>query len=918
MLCITETWLKPITVDGLLTDDCHYSVYRTDRLLPATCGGGVCILTNNDTIKAIFVPLPPMYLHVELCTIDLLLHDSKLRLFVCYRPTSGNTDPDALQYVKDLRACIDSLMPAHSQILICGDLNLPNIDWSIDNSVRCSDATCSGVFLDLYYNHGLKQFVTEPTRLDNILDLVLSNDNNCVFNVRSVEPFGTSDHSQICFDVLYSSQQCTSTSVIRNFKHADWAKIRSFLDKVDFYSLFNSNLPAKLIMSIFYDIIRSSLDQFVPNKRLAVSRRSNYIHYPYRIRRLILKKSTAWRTHRNFKTKESLESYKCIAHECKFTIDDFIANYENNLTVNGNLGDFFRYANNKFCCKSTIGPIQDSTGYFTTDPKRKAEILQRAFQNNYTTDNGNLPSMEKRTSSELCRAYFTPSLVRRVIKKLNIKTKGGPDEIPPIFFKNCCDELSYPLALFFTFSFENSILPEVWLKSFITPIFKKGNSSDPNNYRPISLTCTMCKIMESIIKDQLVQYLNNKGLISKYQHAFIKNHSTATNILESINDWLVGIKSPNCTDVVYIDFSKAFDSIVISKLLLKLHCYGISGLLLSWIKCFLSDRTQCVVVDRCQSLFNKVTSGVPQGSVLGPILFILYINDIDCVCCGNVKLQLFADDAKIYSSINIDRASVSLQQSLDNLCHWASDWQLVINISKCAVLSVCSKPLLTDHAYSINGIVVTHHNSYNDLGITVCQNLSFNGHINNIVSRARQRVSILFRGFSSRNCNVLRRAYITYVRPIVEYNTIVWNPCVKYLIDIIERVQRNFSKRIPSLSSMTYAERLAFLNLETLELRRLHFDLIFYYKVFNHLAPFDPETLFSMHTPPPNLRSSSEVVKMPFKSSDKLVSGIFYRSIDAWNSLPLDVRFTPTLPCFKRRIKCIDFSVYLKGSINSE
>jgi hypothetical protein len=117
---------------------------------------------------------------------------------------------------------------------------------------------------------------------------------------------------------------------------------------------------------------------------------------------------------------------------------------------------------------------------------------------------------------------------------------------------------------------------------------------------------------------------------------------------------------------------------------------------------------------------------------------------------------------------------------------------------------------------------------------------------------------------------------------------------------------------------MTYAERLAFLNLETLELRRLHFDLIFYYKVFNHLAPFDPETLFSMHTPPPNLRSSSEVVKMPFKSSDKLVSGIFYRSIDAWNSLPLDVRFTPTLPCFKRRIKCIDFSVYLKGSINSE
>jgi hypothetical protein len=179
----------------------------------------------------------------------------------------------------------------------------------------------------------------------------------------------------------------------------------------------------------------------------------------------------------------------------------------------------------------------------------------------------------------------------------------------------------------------------------------------------------------------------------------------------------------------------------------------------------------------------------------------LCINDIGSVCCGNVKLQLYADDAKIYSSINIDGISVSLQQSLDNLSSWANNWQLAINISKCAVLSVSSRSTSSIHTYYINGIAVSHRNSYNDLGITLCQNLLFTEHISSIVSKVRQRISILLEAFTSRNCGTIRRAFIAYVRPVLEYNSIIWNPCAKYLIDLTESVQRNFSKRIPSLSS---------------------------------------------------------------------------------------------------------------------
>ncbi len=156
-----------------------------------------------------------------------------------------------------------------------------------------------------------------------------------------------------------------------------------------------------------------------------------------------------------------MESYKRAARACISALSDFITNYENNLIAGGSLGDFYRYANNKFCSKSAVGPIQHSSGSFITDPKRKADILQQAFQSNYMVDNGCLPYMRKQTSSEFSRIYFTPSLVRRVIEKLKVHTKGGPDGIPPIFFKTCCDELCYPLALFFTFSFEHNVLPEI-------------------------------------------------------------------------------------------------------------------------------------------------------------------------------------------------------------------------------------------------------------------------------------------------------------------------------------------------------------------------------------------------------------------------------------------------------------------------
>lgn len=460
-------------------------------------------------------------------------------------------------------------------------------------------------------------------------------------------------------------------------------------------------------------------------------------------------------------------------------------------------------------------------------------------------------------------------------------------------------------------------LPPVWLQAFVSPIFKKGDSSDPNNYRPIALTCTLCKIMETIVKDQVLDFLLKNKLISKHQHGFMRHHSTATNLLECTHDWTVGLSNGNNIDVVYIDFTKAFDSIVFSKLLSKLNQYGIEGNLLSWLSSFIHGRTQRVVVENCFSSISEVVSGVPQGSVLGPILFLIFINDIVSTCCGNTTVKLFADDLKLYSIYNSDDGVLNLQQSVDRLVHWSKIWQLNFNLSKCHVLPIRNRIKSannTQHTYLLDGFCLNNVALFSDLGITIDSNLSFKSHISTIITKALQRVGVFFRGFSSRRLDIVRKTFITYIRPLLEYNSNVWNPSHKYLIDKIERVQRQFTKRIPSLSNLSYLERLRILRLESLEARRLHFDLIHYFKIFNNLTSTNQSDYFTFHHPSSITRKTEPFLIKPLNKPNYLLTSFFYRSIDCWNYLPVSVKQSASLRVFKTKLLTVDLSHFLIGS----
>jgi hypothetical protein len=316
------------------------------------------------------------------------------------------------------------------------------------------------------------------------------------------------------------------------------------------------------------------------------------------------------------------------------------------------------------------------------------------------------------------------------------------------------------------------------------------------------------------------------------------------------------------------------------------------------------------------SVEKPVISGVPQGSVLGPILFLLFINDIDQICSGSTKFKLFADDLKLYSVIDVFNNSVNdLQQSLNNLSSWASQWQLSINFSKCSVLGVHGRSRASTRTYSINGFILSGLLSIRDLGIETDYCLSYKSHIKNCVSKAFQRTGILFRGFLCRDLLFLRQAFITYIRPVVEYNSVIWSPSQVTYIDLVERVQRRFTKRIPCLQSMTYKERLAAINLPSLELRRLHFDLCNYYKILNHLTPLTPESMYSYHVPPDSLRNATPFIQKPRNASSILLSSYIYRSIDCWNFLPAEIKALPNLKLFKASVLKLNCTASLHGSM---
>ena len=498
------------------------------------------------------------------------------------------------------------------------------------------------------------------------------------------------------------------------------------------------------------------------------------------------------------------------------------------------------------------------------------------------------------------------------MSKLKTNSSAGPDSLPPIFYRNARFSLTYPLSILLRIFIDLHELPNEWKLSIITPKFKSGSPSLPSNYRPIALTCTCCKILESIIAAELTDFLLSHNLISKAQHGFLKRHSTSTNLLESLNSWTLSLSNHKSVTIAYVDFQRAFDSISHAKLIHKLTSYGISGNLLLWIKAFLTGRTQSVRVGISISHPCLVTSGVPQGSVLGPILFNVFINDItDLFDPSSCSTKLFADDLKLYTEITDTNSATNFQSNLNLIFSWSLVWQIEISLTKSFIFNLATSRSPSAHQhFTFGNSILTSPQTIKDLGIIVDPQLKFNHQILVMVKKANQRAALIHRSFLSTNTNNLILAFKTYVRPLLEYASSVWNPSQINLINSIESVQKKFTKRLPGLSDCSYADRLRILNLQSLEHRRLQFDLVTCFNIIHRNTCLEPNDFFIFST---NDRSRGHPYRLiiPLAKSNIKRHSFSCRIIHPWNSLTSALVTNPNTQNFKNNLKHINLNKYL-------
>ena len=562
------------------------------------------------------------------------------------------------------------------------------------------------------------------------------------------------------------------------------------------------------------------------------------------------------------------------------------------------------YSPNKFVrsktqTRSGISDLKNKDGEWITNDKDKANEMNGFFSSVFTKDEDNyFPDFSRRSDSSISDIVVTENKVKSLLKQLNVSKSTGPDNFHPRFLKETVDNISLPITILFNKSLSDGILPSEWKLANVTCIFKSGDKTKSSNYRPISITSILCRLLESIIKNEVMEHCKDRDIFTDSQYGFREKRGCILQLLTVFDTWSQYIDSDIPVDTIFLDFRKAFDSVPHKRLLLKLERLGVSGNVLKWISSFLSNRSQRVVINGQSSEWTDVSSGVPQGSVLGPLLFILYVNDLP----DEVKsyCKLFADDAKLYKDLQNLEDFETIQNDLNKLCQWTIKWLMIFNVEKCKVMHLGKNNPRFEYEMTDkdgNTKVLKSVEMEKDLGVNVQENLKFDKHISLTVNRANRLVGLIKRAFSYLDEETLLVLYKTLIRPILDYGNTIWFPTLKKDIRAIESVQRRLTKILPELSHISYEERLRKLNLTTLDYRRHRMDMIQTFKIINKIDDIKMEGLFEFSDS--ITRGHSLKLKKPRVLKSFRMNSFSIRAIDKWNNLTDDIVNSSTVLSFK-------------------
>ena len=501
-----------------------------------------------------------------------------------------------------------------------------------------------------------------------------------------------------------------------------------------------------------------------------------------------------------------------------------------------------------------------------------------------------------------------------VLRDIDPSKATGPDNIDGTVLKNCRFSLCKPLTIIFNFSYKKGVLPDEWKEANVTPIHKKGDKTDIKNYRPISLTCLIMKVFENIIRNKLYESCGDK--ITSHQHGFVPRKSCNTQLIEFSSNLAYNLNNHLQTDTIYFDFAKAFDSVSHDLILKKLkYNFNIDGKMLNFIRAYLGGRKQRVVLNGSFSEWAVVNSGVPQGSILGPLLFVLFINDIvDCVQPGT-HIKLYADDLKIWKEIRCP--SDTLQVDIDNLFNWSLANKIRFHPAKCKVVRTSLKHKNLDTPYLLDGVLLCTESHEKDLGVILSSKLSYTDHIDSTISRASQKLGLI-----KRHCDVVdnaklrRTLYLSLVRSLFEHCSVIWRPVTEHGIGRFEKIQKRAIKWILNETDSSYTDdeymnKLAELELLPMARKFEYNDLTMFHKIFYEHVPLSfPSFLhkFSLAdikrpTRLQSQRDSLQIVCTEPPRVDAFVNCFYYRTHLLWNKIPYDLRLISDRDNFSKKLK---------------
>ena len=919
-MALTETWLKGHTQAELNIDG--YRLFRSDRkgrqYTRGRFSGGAALYMRSDISATAEQLLTFSNGVVE----ALVVHSERenLMIVVLYRqPDSQNgphpsTSYELSQALNKIQSVINSV-EGTPNIIMCGDFNIPTANWTDGQLSNTRNPTVSTMqsFQD---ENLLIQMVKEATHnAGNILDLIFTN-NQQLFNEIACHKTTFSDHYIVDVSTHFKSHFSNTQRGNRKFfntfdalnffsDNVNWEAIQAQLQSHHWEENFNKMNDAVLKLNHLIETCEAITEAHVPKKKIMSSSKSKVP----RDRKILMRRRAKVNKHlRKITSPSRLNKLNQELIEIEKQLQKSYTNSSNYQeqkaieSIKKNPKYFFTYVKKFSKVKPAIGPLLDKEGKYVVESKQMANILSSQYSSTFSEPREEPiePStfFESTQTTNMTDINFSPEDIINSINDIPLNSAAGPDGFPAILLHKCKDQLATPLYQIWRQCLDEGITPDQLKRSRITPIHKGDSTALPKNYRPVALTSHLVKLFEKIIRKHVVHYLDEQNLFNTSQHGFRSGRSCLSQLLAHYDKIISLLEQGQNVDVIYLDFAKAFDKLDFNVTFQKLKQLGIGGKIGKWIHSFLTNRHQTVVVNGEQSDPAPVISGVPQGSVIGPLLFLILIGDID----SNVShsfLSSFADDTRIGKGIATQEDVDQLQADLHEVYNWADENNMSFNDNKFELLRYGKNLEIqqTTNYVSNKNEPIHMKSSTKDLGVTMSSTGEFKDHINRITDTVKDLTAWILRSFKSRSKTMMLQLWKSLVIPRLDYCSQLWNPSKQYLIQQLEELQKSFVKHIHGYSGTDYWTALQELGLYSLQRRRERYQIIYIWSIIESLVPNitnnEDGDLIKLQSTPQSRRGrmlATPVLKSHSRFSTLRFHSLPFAGARLFNALPISIR----------------------------